>query len=95
MLHTGNGIIKGLLGKMASLVGGVEDLVVKDGEVEGQAEADGVGRRKIGRSNIGRSLVSLERLVGRGFALVSKSELGEVAVVVSLPVRRVVSPSAP
>ena len=32
-----------LLGQLAGLVWAVEDLVVKDGEVEGEAEPDGVG----------------------------------------------------
>ncbi len=38
---------------MASTVGGVQDLIVEDGEVEGKAKADGVGRSKFGLSNIG------------------------------------------
>ena len=42
-VELGNGIVKRLLGKVAGLVGGVLDLVVEDGEVEGQAEADGMG----------------------------------------------------
>lgn len=64
---------------------GVEDLVVEDGEVEGESESDGVGRRKLGDGDIGGSLVSLEGLVGGVLALVSSSELGEVSVVVSHP----------
>ncbi len=35
-VELGNGVVKGLLGKMASAVGRVEDLVVEDGEVEGK-----------------------------------------------------------
>jgi hypothetical protein len=41
-VELGDGVVKGLLGELASLVGRVEDLVVKDGKVQGQAEADGV-----------------------------------------------------
>jgi hypothetical protein len=71
---------------LASLVGRVEDLVVENGEVQCETETDGVGRSKVGGSNIGGGLVGLERLVGRGLALVTNSELGEVTVVVALPV---------
>ena len=71
---------------MASLVGSIEDLVVEDGEVEGKAEANGVGRRKLGLGNVGSVLVGLERLVGGILALVANGELGKVTVVVTLPV---------
>ena len=83
---TGNGIIKGLLGKVASLVGSIEDLVVEDREVEGEAETDGVGRGKLRLGNLGGGLVGVKRLVGRVLARVADGELGEVAVVVTLPV---------
>lgn len=82
---TGNGIVESLLGKVASLVGGVEDLVVENGEVEGEAEADGVGGRKLALGNLGGGLVGDKGLVGRVLALVASSELGKVAVVVTLP----------
>jgi hypothetical protein len=84
--HTSDGVIESLLGQLASLVGGVEDLVVEDGEVQGKTKADGVGRSKVLGSDVSGSLVSLERLIGRGLALVTNGELGEVAVVVALPV---------
>lgn len=71
---------------MASLVWGVEDLVVKYREVEGQTKADGVSRSEVGGSNFGGSLVSLEGLVRGRLALVARGELGEVTVVVTLPV---------
>jgi hypothetical protein len=44
-----------------------------------------VGGGKVGGSDISSSLVGLERLVGRGLALVTNGELGQVAVVVALP----------
>ncbi len=72
---------------MASLVRRVENLVVEDREVEGKAEADGVGRGELGLSNLGGSLVSLKGLVGGVLALIANGELGEVAVVVTLPKR--------
>lgn len=71
---------------MASLVRGVEDLVVEDGEVERKTQADRVGRRQLGLGNLGSSLVSLERLVGGVLAAVANGELGKVTVVVTLPV---------
>ena len=84
-----NSVVKGSLGKVASLVGGVENLVVEDREVQGESETDGMGRSEVSLGNLGGILVSLERLVGGGLALVTKSELGEVTVVVTLPVRRI------
>jgi hypothetical protein len=71
---------------VASLVRGVENLVVEDREVEGKTKADGVGRRELGLGNLGGGLVRLERLVGRVLAAVANGELGEVAVVVALPI---------
>jgi hypothetical protein len=74
---------------LASLVGRVEDLVVEYGEVQCEAKADGVGRRKVLGGNVGGGLVGLERLVGGGLALVADGKLGKVAVVVALPVSNV------
>ena len=42
-VELGDGVVEGLLGEMAGAVGRVEDLVVEDGEVESEAETDGVG----------------------------------------------------
>lgn len=86
MVHTSNGLIEGSLGHLASLVGRVEDLVIEDGEVERETEADGVGGGKIGGSDFGGGLVGFEGLVCGLLALVGRGELGEVAVVVTLPV---------
>jgi hypothetical protein len=74
---------------MASLIGGVKDLVVEDGEVKGETQADRVGRRKLGSGNLSGSLVSLEGLVGRVLAAVANGELSEITVVVTLPARLV------
>lgn len=83
---TGNGIVEGLLGEVASLVGGVEDLVVEYGEVKGKTKTDRVGWGKFGLGNLGGSLVGVEGLVGGVLALVANGELSEVTVVVALPV---------
>lgn len=87
MILTGNGVVERLLGEVAGLIRGVQDLVVEDGEVQGKSETDGVRGRKLGLSNLGGSLVSVEGLVGRVLPLVTDSELGEVTVVVALPAR--------
>jgi hypothetical protein len=38
---------------VAGTVGRVEDLVVEDGEVEGEAETDGVSGSKLGLGDVG------------------------------------------
>lgn len=84
-LRTSNSIIESLLGEVASLVRGVENLVVEDREVQGKTKTDWVGWGKIALGNLGGSLVSLKGLVGGLLALVANGELGEVAVVITLP----------
>lgn len=81
---TSNGIVKGKLGEMAGLVGRVQDFVVEDREVQGQAEADGVGGGKLGLGDLGSSLVGLERGIGSTLAAVTDGELSQVTVVVTL-----------
>ena len=56
MLLTSNSIVESLLGQLASLVWRVEDLVVEDGEVEGEAETDGVSGSELGLGNVGSVL---------------------------------------
>ena len=55
-VELGNGVVEGLFGKVAGTVGRVKDLIVEDGEVESQAEADRVGRGQLGLGNIGSAL---------------------------------------
>ena len=86
--RTGNSIIECLLGEMASLIRRVENLVVEDGEVEGEAKTDGVRRRQLGLSNLSGGLVGIERLVGRRLTTVANRKLGKVTVIVALPVKR-------
>jgi len=85
-LLTSNGIIKSLLSKVACLVWRIENLVVEDGEVESKTKADWVGWCKISLGNLSSVLVSLKRLVSRLLSLVTNGELGEVTVVVTLPI---------
>lgn len=83
---TSNCVIKRLLGKMAGLIGGTEDLVVEDREVEGKSKANRMSGSKISSSDLGGRLVSFQRLVGRILALVANGKFGEVTVIVALPV---------
>ena len=86
-VELGNSVVEGLFGEVASAVGRVQDLVVEHREVEGETETNGVSGGELGNGDVRSSLVSLERLVGGVLALVAGSELGEVSVVVTLPVR--------
>lgn len=85
-VELGDGVVECLLGEVAGAVGAVEDLVVEHREVERQTQADGVRGGQLGDGNVRGGLVGLERLVGRVLALVASGELGEVSVVVTLPV---------
>ena len=57
------GTLAHLFGQLAGLVGAVEDLVVEDGEVEGQPEADGVGRLHLALTDLKSVLVGFLRVV--------------------------------
>ena len=46
---------------MASPIWGVQDLVVEDGEVEGETKADGVGRSEFSLGDVGGILMILIR----------------------------------
>ena len=83
-VELGDGIVEGLLGDVAGAVGAVEDLVVEDGEVEGKAEADGVGGGKVSRGNTRSGLVGIEGGRSGGLARLAGLELGEVTVVIAL-----------
>ena len=51
------------LGELASLLWRVEDLVVEDGEVEGEAQPDGVGGLHLTFADLEGVLVGLLRVV--------------------------------
>lgn len=74
---------------MASLVWGVQDLVVEYREVKCETETDWVGWGKIRLGDLSGVLVCLEGLIGRLLSLVSNGELGEVTVVITLPLETV------
>ncbi len=73
-----------MLGYRAGLVRGVENLVVKDGEVKSKSEADRVRRRKVRLGNSTGSLVGIQGGSGGFLSCVSGLEFGEVSVVISL-----------
>lgn len=56
-VELGNGIIKSLLGEVACAVWGVQDLVVEDGEVEGEAKADWVSWGEFSLCDVGGVLL--------------------------------------
>ena len=76
----GNSIIESLLGDLARSVGGVKDLVVKDGEVKGKTKTDGVCWWKVGSSNSTGCLVGVKGSSGGFLSGVSGLELREVSV---------------
>lgn len=71
---------------MARPLGRIEDLVVEDGEVEGEAQADGVGWREVDERDVLGGLVGEQRVLRGLLAVGAGLELGQVAVVVALGV---------
>ena len=67
-VELGDSIVEGLLGKVASAIGRVENLVVKDREVERQAQANGVGGGKLGLGDIGGALYGVREWSANGMA---------------------------
>ena len=76
--------IADLLGQLAGLVGGVEDLVVEDGEVEGETQPDGVGGLHGRLGNVESILISLLGIVNNSSLGISYGNLGKIPVVVTL-----------
>lgn len=71
---------------MASLIGRVENLVVEDGEIQREAKPDRMRRGEVRLGNLRGILVRLQGLVGRLLALIAGGKLGQITVVISLPV---------
>ena len=65
-VQLGNGVVKSLLGKLTGLVWAVEDLIVKHGEVESQAQPNGVGWLHLGLADLESVLVSFLGIVNNG-----------------------------
>mmetsp|Transcript_58861 Transcript_58861/g.127772 ORF Transcript_58861/g.127772 Transcript_58861/m.127772 type:complete len:252 (-) Transcript_58861:13-768(-) len=80
----GDGVIKSLFGELTSTIGGVQDLVVEHRKVQGKTQSDGVGGGKVSAGD-GRSVVVSLKSLGGGFlADITRLELSEVSVVVTL-----------
>mmetsp|Transcript_26633 Transcript_26633/g.75183 ORF Transcript_26633/g.75183 Transcript_26633/m.75183 type:complete len:235 (+) Transcript_26633:111-815(+) len=77
-------IVESGLRERAALVRRGEPLVVEDGEVEREAEADRVRRLQPPHREVVGRLVGLVRLVGEAVVGAAEGELGQVAVVVAL-----------
>lgn len=72
---------------MAGTIGRRQNLVVKDGKVEGKTEANGMRWGEVGLRALGGLLVGFVGCGSGIFALVSGGEFGKVTVVVSFPTR--------
>lgn len=79
-VQLGDGVVEGLLGEVARAVGGVEDLVIENGKVEGQTQADGVGGGQVAGGDRRGGRVSLQGLRGGLLADVTVLELSKVSV---------------
>ena len=73
---------------LAGAVRRVEDLVVENGEVERQAEADGVCGWQVNCGDVIGRLVGRQALFGRLLPVAARGELRQVPVVVPLPKKR-------
>lgn len=68
------------LGQVARALRRVQDLVVENGEVEGQAEADGVRGRQVLVRQVGCGLVGVECVGCAGLTVLRRLELGKIPV---------------
>lgn len=57
---TSDSIVKRLLGKMASLVGRIQNLIVEDREIQCKTKADWMSRSEIRSSDLSGSFVGLQ-----------------------------------
>lgn len=86
-VQLGNCIVERLLSKVASAVRRVQDLVVEHREVQGKAKTNRVSGGQLGLCNIRCRLVRIVSVRRSLLPLLAGGELGEVTVVVSLPVK--------
>lgn len=83
-VELGNSVVERLLGEVAGAIRRVQDLVVEDGEVKREAQANGVGRGQLRLGDVGGAL---ERGGGPRVSSETIMTCG-VAMCVSLPCRR-------
>lgn len=79
-----HGLVEGGLGQGDGLFGGIGDLVVEDGEVEGQPQADGVRGLHLLFADVHGLLVGFLGVVYRLLAVVPGGHLGQVSEIVAL-----------
>lgn len=75
-------------GPPACAVGGIEDFIIKYGEVERQSQADGVCRWEFDHGDVACSFVRNQAVLCRLLSVVARGKLCQVPVVVSLPEER-------
>jgi hypothetical protein len=80
-----NSIIESLLGQVAGTVGGVENLVVEDGEVESKSKTDGVSWGQFGLCDFCGALVGFMSTGSSLLARIASSKLCKITVIISLP----------
>ena len=68
---------------MASSVGGVEDFIIKHGEVEREAQSDGVGGLHLGLGDIVRLLVGLSAVFGHGCDIICLETLNNALKIIA------------
>lgn len=85
-VQLGNGLVEGLLGQATSLLRSVQDFIVEHGEVESEPQPDRVGRREVGVGDLAGLLIGVEGLLRRELTFLSCSKLGQVPVVIPLPI---------
>mmetsp|Transcript_84216 Transcript_84216/g.188030 ORF Transcript_84216/g.188030 Transcript_84216/m.188030 type:complete len:276 (-) Transcript_84216:81-908(-) len=84
VVELGDRVLEGRARHLAGLVGVLQHLVLEDGVVQGEAEADGVGHDQVLLGDLRGLLVREPRALRRLGLLVAVAELGDVAVVVGL-----------
>lgn len=75
-------------GPPACTVRGIENFIIKYGEVECQSQADGVSRGELNHGDVARGFVGYQTVLRRLLPVVARGELCQVPVVVSLPEER-------
>jgi hypothetical protein len=60
-VELGDGVVKGLLGKMTRTIGRVQNLVVENGKVESETQTDWVSWGQFGLSYVGGTLEACQR----------------------------------
>uniref|UniRef100_S4RL07 Uncharacterized protein n=1 Tax=Petromyzon marinus TaxID=7757 RepID=S4RL07_PETMA len=82
-IKLGDGVVEGRLGQLAGLLRRVLDLIVKDGEVEGQTQADGMCGLHMLLADLVGLLIGLLGVEDNTITLVTRRHFRKVAEVVA------------